>query len=245
MTTTATVTETLSAIGIVPVIVLDDPSRANDLADALVQGGIPCAEITFRTPAGLEALKALRGRTDILLGAGTVLNATDVDLAADAGAKFIVSPGLGADVLARCHERGLTAIPGIATASELQAAVAAGLRHVKFFPAEAAGGLPLLTALSGPFPEVRFMPSGGISPDNVTTYLDHPAVFAAGGSWMVPRAAIRAGDFDEVARLCAETRTLLSANYKEENNRMTATHGTTHGYVLSAVSPEQQAGEGS
>ncbi len=197
-------------------VVLDDASRAHELADALVQGGIPCAEITFRTPAGLEALATLRHRTDILLGAGTVLTAAGVDLAADAGAKFIVSPGLGADVLARCREHGLTPIPGIATASELQAAAAAGLRHVKLFPAELAGGLPMLTALAGPFPEMRFMPSGGLTPENVTTYLDHPAVFAAGGSWMVPRAAIRAGDFDEVARLCAETMGHLAGHQRKK-----------------------------
>ncbi len=209
-TSTATVPEMLADIRIVPVVVLDDPSGANELADALVAGGISCAEITFRTPAGLEALKSLRGRTDILLGAGTVLDAADVDLAADAGARFIVSPGFGADVAARCRERGLTAIPGVATASELQAAVAAGLRHVKFFPAEQAGGLPMLSALSGPFPEVRFMPSGGLRPDNVNAYLDHPAVFAAGGSWMVPRATIVAGDFQEIARLCAQTRAHLA-----------------------------------
>lgn len=209
-----TVTEILSEIQIVPVVVLDDPSGANGLADALVAGGISCAEITFRTPAGLAALKALRGRTDLLLGAGTVLNAADVDLAADAGASFIVSPGFAADVVARCRERGVTAIPGVATASELQAAVAAGLRHLKFFPAEQTGGLPTLSALAGPFPDVRFMPSGGLRPDNVHSYLDHPAVFAAAGSWMVPRAAIVAGDFQEVARLCAETRARLT-----EHNR--------------------------
>lgn len=212
ITAAATVTEALSDIQIVPVVVLDDASGANSLADALVQGGIPCAEITLRTPAGLEALRALRGRRDLLLGAGTVLNAADVDLAADAGAQFVVSPGLGADVVARCSERGVTAIPGIATASELQAAVAAGLRHVKFFPAEQAGGLPMLTALSGPFPDVRFMPSGGLLPHNVHTYLDHPAVFAAGGSWMVPRATIVSGNFEEVARLCAATRAQLDGH---------------------------------
>ena len=214
-TSTAAVTEILSEIQIVPVVVLDDATGANELADALVAGGIPCAEITFRTPAGHEALNALRGRTDLLLGAGTVLNAADVDLAVDAGAKFIVSPGFGADVVARCRERGVTAIPGVATASELQAAVAAGLRHVKFFPAEQAGGLPMLSALSGPFPEVRFMPSGGLRPDNVHAYLGHPAVFAAGGSWMVPRAAIVAGDFREVARLCAETRSALDGHKRK------------------------------
>ncbi|RAM38267.1 bifunctional 4-hydroxy-2-oxoglutarate aldolase/2-dehydro-3-deoxy-phosphogluconate aldolase [Arthrobacter globiformis] len=214
-TSTATVTGILSEIQIVPVVVLDDPAGANELADALIAGGIACAEITLRTPAGLEALKGLRGRTDLLLGAGTVLNAADVDLAADAGARFIVSPGFGADVVARCRERGVTAIPGVATASELQAAVAAGLRHVKFFPAEQAGGLPMLSALAGPFPEVRFMPSGGLRPDNVNTYLDHPAVFAAGGSWMVPRAAQAAGDYQEIARLCTATRAQLAERIRQ------------------------------
>ena len=243
MITPTSVTDTLTAIGIVPVIVLDDPSRANELADALIEGGIPCAEITFRTPAGLEALKALRGRTDILLGAGTVLNATDVDLAADAGARFIVSPGLGTDVMDRCRERGLIAIPGITTASELQAAAAAGLRHVKFFPAELAGGIPMLNTLFAPFPGMSFMPSGGLTFDNVSAYLEHPAVFAAGGSWMVPRAAITAGDFGEVTRLCTETRALLSTNLKgRERNPMTATPGITSDNVLPVASLEQPAG---
>jgi 2-dehydro-3-deoxyphosphogluconate aldolase/(4S)-4-hydroxy-2-oxoglutarate aldolase len=199
----------LTRVGIVPVVVLEDPEAANPLADALVQGGVPCVEITLRTPAGILGLEALRDRTDILAGAGTVLTVQDVDRAAVAGAGFIVSPGFAPDVVARSQELGLTVIPGISSATELQAAVAAGLRHVKLFPAEIIGGLQLLKALASPFPGVEFMPSGGLTLQNMTSYLEHPAVFAVGGSWMVPQDAIASGRFSDVARLCAEARDVV------------------------------------
>ena len=204
------VIETLGRTGVVPVVVLEDPTSANPLADALVQGGIPCAEITLRTPAGIRGIDALKDRTDILVGAGTVLTREDVDRAADAGARFIVSPGFAPDVVARSVQLGLTVIPGISTATELQAAVAAGVSHVKLFPAEIVGGLQLLKALAGPFPDVKFMPSGGLTLQNMTGYLQNPAVFAVGGSWMVPQTAMASRRFSEVAKLCAETRDMVS-----------------------------------
>lgn len=195
----------LAAIGIVPVVVLDDSSQVEPLADALVAGGLPCAEVTFRTPAAEAAVRALANRTDLLVGAGTIITAEQVDLAADAGARFLVSPGLSLDVVHRAQELGIPILPGIATASEAQAAVSAGLREVKFFPAELSGGLGMLTALAGPFPDLTFMPSGGVNLANAANYLRHPSVFAVGGSWMVPRECLQAGDFEAVRRLAAQT----------------------------------------
>lgn len=188
---------------IVPVVVIDDAGAAPDLADALAGGGITCAEITLRTPAGIDAIRAVAGRADFVVGAGTVLTADQVDAAADAGAAFLVSPGLDEAVLARASERGIPIVPGVATATEIQRALAHGIRHLKLFPAGAIGGLGAVRAFAGPFPEVRFLPSGGVSIDNAAGYLDHPSVFAVSGSWMVPSAAIAAGNFDVVRELSA------------------------------------------
>ncbi len=199
----------LARIRVIPIVVIDDPSRADTLADALVAGGLPCAEITFRTMGGEAALRATASRQDILVGAGTVLTADQVDRAADAGARFIVSPGFGSDVVTRAQELGIAVLPGISTASELQAAARAGLNAVKFFPAAQSGGLGMLSALSGPFPDMRFMPSGGVRLANAAEYLAHPAVFAVGGSWMVPRERIAVGDFETVRRMAVETARLL------------------------------------
>lgn len=207
--TASSVLDRLAELKVVPVVVLDDPDHANALADALVTGGLPCAEITFRTAAGEAAIRAIASRNDILVGAGTVLTAEQVDRAADAGAHFVVSPGFGIDVVTRAQELGIAVLPGISTASELQAAVGAGLSSVKFFPAVQSGGLGTLSALAGPFPAVRFMPSGGIRLTNAAEYLAHPNVFAVGGSWMVPRERIAAGDFEAVRRLTAETAQLF------------------------------------
>jgi 2-dehydro-3-deoxyphosphogluconate aldolase/(4S)-4-hydroxy-2-oxoglutarate aldolase len=206
-----TVLDQLAVIRVVPVVVIDDPAHAEALADALVAGGLPCAEITFRTPAAEAAIHNISARGDILVGAGTVLTAAQVDRAVDAGARFVVSPGFGIDVVTRARERGIAVLPGVATASEIQAAVGAGLNAVKFFPAEQSGGLDMLGALSAPFPGLRFMPSGGVSPTNAAGYLAHPAVFAVGGSWMVPRATVATGDFETVRRLTKETVERLSS----------------------------------
>jgi 2-dehydro-3-deoxyphosphogluconate aldolase/(4S)-4-hydroxy-2-oxoglutarate aldolase len=195
---------------LVPVVVIDDAAAATDLADALAGGGITCAEITLRTPAGIDAIRAVAGRPDFVVGAGTVLTPDQVDAAVDAGAAFLVSPGLDDEVLARAAERGIPIVPGVATATEIQRALRHGLRHVKLFPAGALGGLGAVRAFAGPFPDVRFLPSGGVSIDNAAAYLDHPSVFAVSGSWMVPSAAIAAGDFDTVRRLSAESTMLTS-----------------------------------
>jgi 2-dehydro-3-deoxyphosphogluconate aldolase/(4S)-4-hydroxy-2-oxoglutarate aldolase len=189
----------------VPVVVLENPGRAAGLVDALAAGGIRCAEITLRTPRALEAIAvATSARPELIVGAGTVLRAGDVDAAADAGAAFIVSPGLDEAVVDAAARRGLLALPGIATATELQRAVQLGLDRVKFFPAAAMGGATTIRALSAPFPGVRFLPSGGVGPSEAPDYLAEPAVFAVSGSWMVPAAGIEAGDWETIARLSAE-----------------------------------------
>jgi 2-dehydro-3-deoxyphosphogluconate aldolase/(4S)-4-hydroxy-2-oxoglutarate aldolase len=186
-----------------PIVTLDDAAHAHPLADALLAGGISCVEVTLRTPAGIRAVERLAGREKVLVGAGTVVNAAQVDLAADAGAAFVVSPGLGLDVLERARERGLAVLPGVATPSEVQAAVLHGLERVKLFPAGVLGGLGLIDAIAGPFPRVSFMPSGGVSAANLGAYLAHPAVFSAGCSWIATRADIAAGRFDHIGALAA------------------------------------------
>ena len=198
-----------------PIVTLDDADHAHPLADALLAGGVSCVEVTLRTPAGIRAIERLAGRDDLLVGAGTVLNAAHVDLAADAGAAFVVSPGLGLDVLARAGERGLAVLPGVATPSEVQAAVLHGLERVKLFPAGVIGGLGLIEALAGPFPEVSFMPSGGVSAANLGAYLAHPAVFSAGCSWIATRSDIADGRFDRIRSLAREAASAVGANVLE------------------------------
>jgi 2-dehydro-3-deoxyphosphogluconate aldolase / (4S)-4-hydroxy-2-oxoglutarate aldolase len=195
----------IEALRVVPVAVIDDAATAAPLADALVAGGLPCLEITLRTPEAEAAIRAIAGRRDILVGAGTVVTPEHVDRAAQAGASFVVSPGLSIDVVRRAEELGLPAIPGIATASDVQAAVRAGLHAVKLFPADILGGLGILDALAAPFPDMRFMPSGGINAANAADYLVHPAVFAVSGSWMIPRALIAERDFDQIRRRVTHT----------------------------------------
>lgn len=190
---------------IVPVVVVDDAAIAGDLADALSDGGIRCAEITLRTPQGLDALRALADRSDFFVGAGTVTSAAQVDAVVDAGARFAVSPGLDADVIARCAQRGLPLVPGVSTATDIQRAQRDGIRDLKLFPAHLVGGLAAVRAFAGPFPDVRFLPSGGVTADNARAYLDDPAVFAVSGSWMVPAALLRARDFEGVRDLARES----------------------------------------
>jgi 2-dehydro-3-deoxyphosphogluconate aldolase/(4S)-4-hydroxy-2-oxoglutarate aldolase len=186
-------------------VVLDDADHAHPLADALVHGGLACAEVTLRTPASLDVVTAMASRGDILVGAGTVLRIDQVDLAIAAGADFLVSPGFDPTVIERAQDAGITFIPGVATASEVMAAQRSGLDHVKFFPAIPAGGIGALGALHGPFPTMHFMPTGGITLATLDDFLLHRAVFAAGGSWMVPRSALDRGDFETVERLTRDT----------------------------------------
>ncbi len=186
-------------LGVVPVSSIPSADVVPDLGAALLQGGLPIVEVTFRTSAAAAALKEFsRGFSDLLLGAGTVLTAQQAEAAVAAGAKFIVSPGFGPDVVTWCLKRGVPVIPGVATATEIQRALEVGLRLVKFFPAEVLGGTRALRALSGPFKEVRFMPTGGISGDNLADYLDLPNVQCCGGSWLTPQSSLEAGDFKAI-----------------------------------------------
>lgn len=201
----------LVAARLVPVVVLDDAADAGPLAAALVAGGLPVAEVTFRTSAAAESIRVMAARGDILLGAGTVLTPRQVDEAVDAGASYVVSPGLSRAVVERCAERGVLALPGAVTATEIQAALELGISTVKFFPAGTSGGAAAIAALAAPFTGVRFVPTGGVGPKNLHEYLAVPAVSAVGGSWMVPKDKVKAGDFAGITALTAEAVALARA----------------------------------
>ncbi len=205
------VLDQLAAHRIVPVVVAESAAQGRFIADALAQGGLPVAEVTFRTSAAPDAIAAIAERGDIVVGAGTVVSPAQVDTAVDSGARFIVSPGFRRDIAERAADHGIPFIPGAVTATEIMAALECGIRTVKFFPAETSGGLPALRALAAPFGDVAFMPTGGIGPANLADYLAHPAVVAAGGSWMLPADAVRAGDAETVSRLTAEAVALAAA----------------------------------
>jgi 2-dehydro-3-deoxyphosphogluconate aldolase/(4S)-4-hydroxy-2-oxoglutarate aldolase len=190
-------------------VVLDDAADAGPLAGALVDGGLPVAEVTFRTAAAADAIRAMAQRGDVLLGAGTVLTPAQVDQAVAAGAGYVVSPGLSRAVVERCAEHGVLALPGAVTATEVQAALELGLTAVKFFPAGTSGGPAAIRALAAPFGGVRFVPTGGVGPADVGDYLAVDAVLAVGGSWMVPRDRVAAGDVEAVRRLTAEAVALV------------------------------------
>lgn len=189
-----TVFEDLAQHRIVPVVVLQDAADAALLADALVAGGLPVAEITFRTAAAADSIRAMADRGDVLVGAGTVLTADQVDAAVAAGARYVVSPGTSRAVVERCAEHGVPALPGAVTATEVQAALELGLDTVKFFPAGTSGGAAAIKALAAPFGGVKFVPTGGIGPANLAEYLAVSAVVAVGGSWMVPADRVAAHD---------------------------------------------------
>ncbi len=179
--------------------------RAAGLGRALLAAGLPCAEITFRTSAAADALRALRDACpDLLVGAGTILRPEQVDAAMDAGAAFLVSPGFNPRVVERALERGISIVPGASTPTEIESVLAMGLETMKFFPAEVSGGVAFLKAVAPVYPTVRFLPTGGISPSNLAAYLALPNVLACGGSWMVRRDLVDAGDTEAIERLAAE-----------------------------------------
>lgn len=197
--------EKIRSLKIVPVVKIDDADDAVNLAKALTEGGLPCAEVTFRTEAAGEAIqKMLEVYPDMLVGAGTVLNAKQVDEAVSAGAKFIVSPGLNPKTVKYCQEIGIPVFPGVATASEIEQALELGLEVVKFFPAEVNGGLPAIKALAAPYSMIQFMPTGGINLQNVKEYLDFDSVIACGGTWMVKDSLIKNGEFGKIRELTQE-----------------------------------------
>lgn len=219
------ISKQIHQFGIVPVVKIDRPADALPLVQALAAGGLPLAEITFRTEAAEEAIRLVAQQLpDVLLGAGTVLTTQQVDRALAAGARFIVSPGLNPDLVCYCQQRGVAVFPGCSSPSDIEQALTLGLQVVKFFPAEVAGGLAMIRALSGPYGMMRFIPTGGISEANLGDYLDHPQVLACGGTWMVQDALVKTGRFDEVERLtCAAVAKMLGfrldhigINYTEE-----------------------------
>ncbi|MBV8201289.1 MAG: bifunctional 4-hydroxy-2-oxoglutarate aldolase/2-dehydro-3-deoxy-phosphogluconate aldolase [Acidobacteria bacterium] len=200
----------LGRLGIVPVAVIDDVGDAAPLTEALLAGGIGGAEVTLRTPAALGALAVMARYPGFVAGAGTVLDAWQVAAAADAGARFAVSPGFDPDVVDACQNRSLPVLPGAVTATEIQRVRRAGLRACKFFPAEASGGLHALSALAAPFPDMRFVPTGGIGPANAGDYLAAPYVLAVGGTWMVTRELIAGRYWDRIRALAAQAAALAA-----------------------------------
>ena len=202
---TDAVFQKFTEVGIIPVVVLNDAKDAEPLGKALMEGGLPAAEVTFRTEAAEESIRIMAEKfPDMLVGAGTVLTIEQVDRAVAAGAKFIVAPGLDEEIVKYCLEKDIPVCPGTQTASEMMKAIKLGLTHVKFFPAENAGGLKMIKAVGAALTALKFMPTGGISAANVTEYLQSDKIFCCGGSWMVKGDMIKAGDFDVIKEKVAE-----------------------------------------
>lgn len=200
----------IGATGIVPVVVLNNAGDAEPLAEALIKGGLPCAEVTFRTDAAEDSINAIAKKfPEMFVGAGTVLTTEQVDRAIGAGAKFIVSPGFNPKVVEYCIKNNYPITPGIMTPTELEMALGFGLDVVKFFPAENAGGLKMIKAMSAPYTMMKFMPTGGINATNVRDYLACDKILACGGSWMVKGDLISAAKFDEIERLTREAAAIV------------------------------------
>ena len=197
--------EQLAGYGVVPVVVLNRAEDAKPLAEALCKGGLKCAEVTFRTDAAEESIKIMTENfPDMLVGAGTVLTIDQVDRAVAAGAKFIVSPGFDPEIVDYCLSKDILVLPGCITPSEVAQGVKRGLKVLKFFPAEQAGGLAMIKAMAAPYVGVKFMPTGGINQNNVREYLAYDRILACGGSWMVKSDLVDAGKFDEIEKLARE-----------------------------------------
>ena len=205
------VAETIQKMGVVPVVVLNDAKDAAPLAKALVDGGLPCAEVTFRTEAAEESIRIMASEfPEMLVGAGTVLTIDQVDRAVAAGAKFIVSPGFDPEIVDYCIEKNIPIYPGCITPSEIAQAVKRGLEVIKFFPAEQFGGISTIKALAAPYTSVKFMPTGGVSASNLESYLSFNRIVACGGSWMVKGDLVKAGKFDEITELVKEAVQLVA-----------------------------------
>lgn len=201
----STVAEKIAGFGVVPVVVLDDVKDAAPLAKALVEGGLPCAEVTFRTAAAEESIRIMATEyPDMFVGAGTVLTIEQVDRAVAAGAKFIVSPGFDPEIVDYCLEKEIPVFPGCITPSEVAQAVKRGLKVVKFFPAEQFGGVATIKAMAAPYVGLKFMPTGGVSAKNLESYLSCDKIIACGGSWMVKGDLIKNKEFDKIAEMTKE-----------------------------------------
>lgn len=210
--------EQIQKIGIVPVVVLEDAKDAEPLAKALVEGGLPCAEVTFRTAAAEEAIRIMTEKyPEMLVGAGTVLTTEQVDKAVAAGAKFIVSPGKNPKIVKYCVDKNILITPGCVTPSEIEQALEFGLEVVKFFPAEPSGGLKMIKALAAPYVGLKFMPTGGIDASNVKEYLAYNKILACGGSWMVKGDLVKAGDFAKITELTKEAVQIVKESRGHKN----------------------------
>ena len=207
-----TIIEKLEKMLVVPVVVLEDAKDAEKLADALVEGGLPCAEVTFRTKAAEESIKIMTEKyPDMLVGAGTVLTIEQVDKAVGAGAKFIVSPGFDPEIVDYCIGKKIPILPGAVSPSEIAQIVKRGLKVVKFFPAEPAGGVAMIKAMAAPYVGIKFMPTGGINAKNLEEYLSCDKIICCGGSWMVKGELVNNQEFDKVRELTAEARKLVDS----------------------------------
>lgn len=210
----------LARIGIIPVVVLQEEKDAVPLGRALLEGNLPCAEVTFRTEAAESSIRRMTETfPELLVGAGTVLTTEQADRARAAGARFIVSPGLNPRVVRHCQEKGIPVVPGVATPSEIEQALELGLSVVKFFPAEPSGGLPMIEAMGAAYTKLKFMPTGGINRENVKGYLQSDKILACGGSWMVKGTMIQEGRFDEIAKMCREAAEIVKEIRKTRTDK--------------------------
>ena len=206
------ITERFEKLGVVPVVVLEDTKDAVPLATALVEGGLPCAEVTFRTKAAAESIRLMTEQfPEMLVGAGTVLTIEQVDDAVRAGAKFIVSPGFDAEIVDYCLKNQIPVFPGCISPSEVAQAVKRGLKVVKFFPAEPAGGISMIKAMAAPYTGLKFMPTGGINAKNLEEYLSSDKIVCCGGSWMVKGELVKNGEFNKIRQLTEEARRLVDS----------------------------------
>ena len=204
------VLERIGELRLVPMVVMDKAEHAAPFGDALVEGGLPIAEITFRTAAAEPAIRALAQRGDLLVGAGTVLTTEQADRAIDAGAQFIVAPGTNPRVVEHVRLRDVTMCPGVATPTDIELALSLGITTMKFFPAETMGGVAAIKALAGPYPEIGFIPTGGITPELLPSYLRLASVVACGGSWLAPRQLLAEGKFDAIRCLIEDAKKILA-----------------------------------
>ncbi|HAC32008.1 MAG TPA: 2-dehydro-3-deoxyphosphogluconate aldolase, partial [Treponema sp.] len=201
----ADIYDTFRDIGIIPVVAIEDASKAADLAHALVKGGLPASEVTFRTACAAEAIEAMvKAEPDMLVGAGTVLNVEQAEKAVKAGAKFIVSPGYNPDVVDWCLKNNVPTMPGISNPSEITACVNKGVTHLKLFPAERKGGYKIIDDFGGPFPQCTFMPTGGVNTENVSEYAKRKNILCMGGTWMVKKPLIEGCKWDEITQICKD-----------------------------------------
>ena len=206
------IAEKFQKFGVVPVVVLEDTKDAVPLAKALVEGGLPCAEVTFRTEAAEESIRLMTEQfPEMLVGAGTVLTVEQVDAAVRAGAKFIVSPGFDAEIVDYCLKNEIPVFPGCISPSEVAQAVKRGLKVVKFFPAEPAGGISMIKAMAAPYTGLKFMPTGGINAKNLGEYLSCDKIVCCGGSWMVKGELVKTGEFNKIRQLTEEARRLVDS----------------------------------